>query len=104
MWQSNEKVLQTFADSMMNFDSLHDLLARACHDQAMTEGLIKVGFHAELDQMRDLLETGSNKILELEQQEIARTGINSLKIRHNNIPRLLIEITKTNRRFYPDII
>lgn len=102
LWQSGEAVLQTFADSMINFDELRDLLSAACHDEATVEGLIKVGFHAELDRMRDLLETGSNKILELEQQEIARTGINSLKIRHNNIQGYYIEVTRANLDFIPD--
>ncbi len=102
LWQSNELILQTFADSMMNFDELHDLLSAACHDEPMTEGLIKAGFNTELDRMRDLLQSGSNKILELEQQQIARTGINSLKIRHNNIQGYYVEITKANLESMPD--
>lgn len=96
LWQSNEGVLQTFANSMMNFELLHDILVRACHDDPMTEGLIKAGFDHQLDHMRDLLANSSHKILELEQQEIIRTGINSLKIRHNNIQGYYLEITKAN--------
>ncbi|MBI2345000.1 DNA mismatch repair protein MutS [Candidatus Dependentiae bacterium] len=96
LWQSNEPILQTFAHSMMNFDLLHDLLIRSCHDDSTTEGLIKTGFDSRLDQMRDLLQNSSNKILELEQQEIIKTGINSLKIRNNNIKGYYVEITKDN--------
>lgn len=102
LWQSGEQVLQTFADSMMNFEELHDLLLRACHDDPMTEGLIKAGFNSQLDYYKALLQGGSNKILELEQQEIIRTGINSLKIRHNNLQGYYIEITKTHLDSVPD--
>ncbi len=102
LWQSNQEVLQTFAHSMVNFEILHDLLSRACHDNPMTEGLIKFGFNVELDRMKELLEGGTHKILELEQQQIARTGINSLKIRHNNMQGYYIEITKANLDAIPD--
>jgi DNA mismatch repair protein MutS len=94
--QEQVAYLQAIAHSMHDFDALCDFLMRACNDDVEVDGMIKKGFDANLDRMKDLVDNSSQKILELEQQEIARTGINSLKIRHNNITGYYIEITKTN--------
>jgi len=96
LWSSDQETLHNFARSMVDFSKLHDLLLRACHDDPLTEGIIKLGYDGELDRMRDLLQNSNQKMLELEQAEIARTGISSLKIRHNNIQGYYIEITKAN--------
>lgn len=88
--------LQSIAQTLQDFSQLQNLLSCACNDDAQNECVIKQGFNQELDRMRDLVNNASQKILELEQQEIVRTGINSLKIRHNNITGYYLEITKTN--------
>lgn len=88
--------LQSIAHSFKDFVQLQELLLKACNDDACNESIIKKGFDAELDRMKDLVDNASQKILQLEQQEIVRTGINSLKIRHNNITGYYLEITKTN--------
>ncbi|MBP6892650.1 DNA mismatch repair protein MutS [Candidatus Babeliales bacterium] len=88
--------LQSIGQSLQDFSQLQQLLSSACNDDAQNECIIKQGFDNNLDGMRDLVNNASQKILELEQQEILRTGINSLKIRHNNITGYYLEITKTN--------
>ncbi len=93
--------LQSIAQSMKDFSALQDLLFASCNDDAQNDCVIKKGFDVELDRMRDLVANASQKILELEQQEIARTGINSLKIRHNNISGYYLEITKANVQNLP---
>lgn len=96
LMQTKESIFEPFVQSMGLFDSLQSLLQEACHDDPLEEGLIKAGYNQELDRMRDILKNSSNKILELEQQEIEKTGINSLKVRHNNIQGYYIEVTKAN--------
>lgn len=93
--------LQAIAQTMKDFSALQYLLSRSCNDDAQNECIIKQGFDEQLDRIRDLVTNASQKILELEQQEIVRTGINSLKIRHNNISGYYIEITKTNLESVP---
>ena len=95
------KYLQTIGCSFKDFSVVQDLLFRACNDDAQQEYVIKQGFDAKLDQMRDLVANASQKILQLEQEEIVRTGINSLKIRHNSITGYYLEITKTNAQNLP---
>lgn len=102
LWHAQQETLQTFAQAIVDFSALHDLLTRACHDDPLTDGIIKAGYDAALDRMRDVVLNGNQKVLELEQQEIARTGIGSLKIRHNSIQGYYIEITKTHLDVIPD--
>ena len=99
--QVDAEYLQAIAHSLKDFSALCDLLMRACNDDAYRECIIKEGFDGELDRVRDLVNNASQKILDLEQQEIVRTGINSLKIRHNNIAGYYLEITKANLEQVP---
>lgn len=96
LYGSGQAMLQAFAQSFVDFSQVQQLLASACHDDPFSDGLIKAGYHAQLDGMRDLLANSSQKILALEQVEIERSGINSLKIRQNNVQGYYIEITKTH--------
>lgn len=98
----SSQMLQVIAKSMHDFAKLTDLLLRSCNDNFESEYVIKDGFDADLDRMRDLLQNSSQKILELEQAEQQRTGINSLKIRHNNVHGYYIEVTKTNLAQVPE--
>jgi DNA mismatch repair protein MutS len=62
---------------------------------------IKPGFDPELDRLRNLVGGAEQQILALEAQEILKTGINSLKIRSNDIYGYSIEITKANAAAVP---
>jgi DNA mismatch repair protein MutS len=59
-------------------------------------GIFRDGFHAELDELRRASADGKNWIAELQEREIERTGIKSLKIRYNSVFGYYIEITKSN--------
>ena len=59
-------------------------------------GVIRKGYHAELDELRAAAHDGKQWIAELQAREIERTGIKSLKIRFNNVFGYFIEITKSN--------
>ena len=57
-------------------------------------GTIRAGFHAELDELRDLSRNGRQYIAQIEARERQRTGIQSLKVRFNNVFGYYIEISK----------
>jgi DNA mismatch repair protein MutS len=59
-------------------------------------GVIRRGFHAELDELRDLGQRGRQFIAAMEERERKRTGINSLKIRYNQVFGFYIEISRAN--------
>ena len=64
-------------------------------------GVIRDGCHAELDQLRDLSRNSRQYILQIEARERSRTGIQSLKVRFNNIFGYYIEISKANQHLAP---
>lgn len=56
-------------------------------------GLIRPGYHAELDQLREIAASGKNWIARFQAQEIARTGIQSLKVGFNRVFGYYLEVT-----------
>jgi DNA mismatch repair protein MutS len=79
---------------------LVELISRAIVDDpplAVKEGgMIRDGFDAALDELRDATRGGKDWIAKLQQQEIERTGITSLKVRFNSVFGYYIEVTKSN--------
>jgi DNA mismatch repair protein MutS len=64
-------------------------------------GAIRPGYNAELDELRDLRQNGRQYIAQIESRERTRTGIQSLKVRFNNVFGYYIEISKANQHLAP---
>ena len=64
-------------------------------------GIFRDGYHAELDELRRATTEGRDWIAALQEREIERTGIRSLKIRYNSVFGYYIEITKSNLGHVP---
>jgi len=81
-----------------NAQDIVELLDRAVLDEPaflLTEGgIIKDGFHPELDDLREVSRSGKSFITLLEKKERERTGISSLKVRYNKVFGYYIEVTK----------
>jgi DNA mismatch repair ATPase MutS/hypoxanthine-guanine phosphoribosyltransferase len=79
---------------------LCDLIERAIVEGpplALKEGgIIKDGFNERLDELHRASREGKEWIAQLQQREIERTGIPSLKVRFNNVFGYYIEVTKTH--------
>ncbi len=70
---------------------------------SLTDGkVIKEGNNTELDDLRKLLYSGKEYLLELQQREITRTGISSLKVAYNNVFGYYIEITNAHKDKVPE--
>ncbi len=65
-------------------------------------GLIKSGYHRELDELVTILTEGKNLIAGLESRERERTGIGNLKIGFNKIFGYYLEVTKGQLVNVPD--
>ncbi len=59
-------------------------------------GVIKEGYSAELDTLREIGSGGKDWIAKLEAGEKVKTGINSLKVGYNRVFGYYIEITRSN--------
>ncbi len=64
-------------------------------------GTIRMGYHAALDELRDISRNSRQYIAQIELRERARTGIQSLKVRFNNVFGYYIEISKANLQHAP---
>ena len=58
-------------------------------------GVIRAGYHDELDELRDAATLGRKWLAEYQAAELERTGIKSLKVRHNKVFGYYIEISKS---------
>ncbi len=79
---------------------LVELIARAIVDEPPLPikegGMIRDGFDAGLDELHAAQRGGKDWIAKLQADEIARTGISSLKVRFNSVFGYYIEITRSN--------
>ena len=98
---SEHCLMHIIIQSCASFDSLVSLLEQAINDDETKPWLIKNGFDVDLDGMRDLIAHSTEKLMELERVEQKRTGINSLKVRYNQVHGYYIEITNANLAMIP---
>jgi len=63
--------------------------------------VIAKGVSAELDELRELLISGKDYILHIQQREAERTGISSLKVSFNNVFGYYIEVRNTHKDKVP---
>jgi DNA mismatch repair protein MutS len=64
-------------------------------------GFIAKGFHAALDELIDVASNSQEKVRALEAREKELTGIQSLKVRYNNVFGYYIEVTNTHQSKVP---
>jgi DNA mismatch repair protein MutS len=97
--------LRSLREQMDELADVRDLIARGIADDppAMPNepDVIRRGFNAELDELRDILKQGRQIIAAMEERERKRTGIASLKIRYNRVFGYYIEVSKPNLSLAP---
>ena len=64
-------------------------------------GFINKGVNEELDELRDIAHSGKDHLLKIQQREIEKTGITSLKIGFNNVFGYYIEVRHTHKDKVP---
>ncbi|MGO8929192.1 MAG: DNA mismatch repair protein MutS [Limisphaerales bacterium] len=93
-------LLEELEGRVTELPDLGELIGRAIVDEpppAVKEGgMIRDGFDPALDELRTATRGGKDWIAKLQQDEIARTGIQSLKVRFNSVFGYYIEVTKAN--------
>jgi DNA mismatch repair protein MutS len=88
------------ASEISELPELISLISRSIVDEPPLPikegGMIRDGFDPGLDELRTAMRGGKDWIAKLQQDEITRTGIASLKVRFNSVFGYYIEITKAN--------
>jgi DNA mismatch repair protein MutS len=82
-------------------EKIEKAIADAPSAQSTEPGIIRSGYNAELDELRDLSKKSKQIIAAMEERERKRTGIGSLKIRFNQVFGYYIEISKPNLHLAP---
>ena len=102
--ESNELV--AFVTDIDELSELIDKIETAIVEEpplAISEGgIIKRGYHTELDDLRDIAYSGKDWIARLQKEEREKTGIPSLKVRYNKVFGYYIEVTKANLTKVPE--
>jgi len=93
-------------EGLKPFPDLVELLEKSLADEPPSNlrdgGMIRDGHSPELDELRSLSRDGKSWIAKLQEDERKRTGIDSLKVKFNNVFGYFIEITSSKLAKVPD--
>lgn len=102
---AEEPMLQYMGEQLNACALIRDRIEREINPDAPTlvnrGGIIRHGVNSELDELRDLSFSGKDYLLKIQQREIERTGITSLKINFNNVFGYYIEVRNTHKDKVP---
>ena len=103
---SSLKNLNKINSSLSNCDSIINLLEKTLNDDAPVNikkgNVIKEKYNSELDNLRNLSESGKNYLNEILEREKQLTGISSLKISFNNVFGYYIEVRNIHKDKVPN--
>ncbi|MBO5419547.1 MAG: DNA mismatch repair protein MutS [Bacteroidales bacterium] len=99
------EALDALVAKMDDCAELLDYLERTMHPETASQlgkgDVIASGVSEELDELRKIARHGKDYLLELQQREIERTGISSLKIGFNNVFGYYLEVRNTYKDSVP---
>ncbi|MDX2173524.1 MAG: DNA mismatch repair protein MutS [Bacteroidota bacterium] len=102
---TNNITLQKIADQLNPCQLIIDALEQQLNNDAPVNVLkgdvINKGVNAELDELRSIAFSGKDYLLKIQQQEIEKTGISSLKISYNNVFGYYLEVTNVHKDKVP---
>ena len=94
-----------YDDNLDDLYGLADLLEASIREDAPPTiyegGIIKAGYHSQLDELIAISRDGKGLLAKLEAAEKAATGINALKVGYNKIFGYYIEIPKSRQKSVP---
>lgn len=98
--------MDSMMDSLDGCSELLESLGKTMHpDPAAAVGkgdVIASGFCAELDELRSLAHNSKEILLDIQQREMERTGITSLKIKYNSVFGYFLEVRNTHKDKVPE--
>ena len=99
-------LLKEIYRDMDGLEDLCDMVQRAIIEEpplAMKEGgIIREGYHEEVDRLRKAKSEGKSWLAELEMKEREATGIKGLKIKFNKVFGYYLEVTNSFKQMVPD--
>ena len=103
--QCQAPLIQSLLAELDDLADVRALIERTLIDEppaiAREGGFTRDGVDPALDELKSISRSGRQVIAEMEEQERARTGISSLKVRFNRVFGYYIEISKSNLHLAP---
>ncbi len=100
------KEIQGICEDMDTLEDLYTLIDAAIEEEppitVREGGIIKYGYHEEIDRLREAKSQGKNWLAELEAKEREKTGIKNLKIKFNKVFGYYLEVTNSFKDLVPD--
>lgn len=99
--------LQKMADQLNPCQSLLEKIEKELRDDPpmlVHQGnLIREGVDEELDELRKIAYSGKDYLLQIQQREVEKTGITSLKIAYNKVFGYYLEVTNAHKDKVPEV-
>jgi len=103
--QSGEESLQRLAGQLDPCSELRDRIEKEIEEEPPAQlnkgGVIASGVSEELDELREIMNSGKDYLVNMQQREMERTGITSLKVGFNNVFGYYIEVRNTHKDKVP---
>ncbi len=103
---SDNEYLQIIGEKLNPCNWLSDKIENEINPEApvnlLKGNVIKQGVNEELDELRQIITSGKDALIEVQQREIEKTGIPSLKIGYNNVFGYYIEVRNTHKDKVPE--
>jgi DNA mismatch repair protein MutS len=97
---AESSLLEVIRDNADELPDVRELVGRSLSDDPPLNlsdgGCIREGFDAELDELRAVSRDAKQTIAAIESRERTRSGINTLRVRFNNVFGYFIEVSKAN--------
>ncbi len=95
-----KEAINQLADSLDDHLELFELLEKAIHPEPPISikegGIIRLGYHAHLDELKGIALSGETWLKTFEDDEREKTGIRNLKVGYNRVFGYYIEISRGN--------
>lgn len=102
----NTSTIEKVFHNLDPLETVVDKIESALDEESLSPGgsgeRIKKGYSTELDELRKIASEAKSWIVNQQQYERQRTGINSLKIEYNSVFGYYIEVSKANLSKVPD--
>ncbi|WP_080058132.1 DNA mismatch repair protein MutS [Spirosoma aerolatum] len=104
--QTESPSLKKYADQLNPVAFLLDRIEAELREDPPTlsnqGGMIKPGINPELDELTAIAYSGKDYLLQLQEREVERTGISSLKVAYNKVFGYYLEVTHAHKNRVPD--
>jgi DNA mismatch repair protein MutS len=104
--QTESPSLKKYADQLNPVSFLLDRIEAELREDppALSNqgGMIKPGINAELDELTAIAYSGKDYLIQLQEREVQRTGIGSLKVAYNKVFGYYLEVTHAHKNRVPD--